>query len=226
MAGEGQEKVRRRVAFCPTCGNTAPQRILLTHTYVSTWYREDGSSHRDGPDLIAHFCVCETCSAPLLYDGIDPDEVGGDWPQLRYPEPAELDNDVPLSIHKIYAQAAKCKPGAPLAFAILIRKALEAICDDRGVEKPNRKEGDLFHRLQKLQARGDIPPTLAKMSDVLRTIGNTAAHEAPDGITVPMTWAIDEFFRAIVEYVYVAPAKIAKFESRLKRAKDGRERGA
>lgn len=67
-----------------------------------------------------------------------------------------------------------------------------------------------------LQERGDIPSTLAKMTDVLRTLGNTAAHEAPDEITVPMTWAIDEFFRAIVEYVYIAPAKLETFQKRIR----------
>jgi len=215
-------KERRRVGFCPSCGNTAPQRIVHTHRYTTTWYREDGSSHRDGPDMIAHFCVCETCDAPLLYDGIDPTEVGGNWTPLAYPTPAEYGNEVPLAVHKIYEQASKCKERAPLGFAVLIRKALEAICDDRGIEKP-RREGDLFHRLKKLEARGDIPPTLARMSDVLRTLGNTAAHDAPEEITVPMTWAIDEFFRAIVEYVYVAPAKIEKFEKRMRRTRSARD---
>ncbi|HJQ39963.1 MAG TPA: DUF4145 domain-containing protein [Thermoanaerobaculia bacterium] len=135
---------------------------------------------------------------------------------MVYPKPVALGHEVPVAIHQIYAQAAKCKFDAPLAFAILIRKSLEAICDDRGIHKPKGKEGDLYHRLRMLQERGDIPSTLAKMTDVLRTLGNTAAHEAPDEITVPMTWAIDEFFRAIVEYVYIAPAKLETFQKRIR----------
>jgi hypothetical protein len=163
----------------------------------------------------------------VLYDGIDPFEVDTDWPELAYPVPAGFGNEVPRTIHQIYAQAVKCKPEAPLAFAILIRRALEAICDDRGIGKGKGKSANLFRRLEKLVEAEKIPPVLAKMTDVLRTIGNAAAHSGPDEITVPMTWAIDEFFRAIVEYVYVAPAKIAKFEKTVERTKNAREkRGA
>ncbi|HEX9128919.1 MAG TPA: DUF4145 domain-containing protein, partial [Gemmatimonadaceae bacterium] len=173
--------------------------------------------------MLAYLCICETCDAPVLYDGIDPFEIDGDWPSQVYPVPAGFGTEVPLPVRRIYDQASKCKDSAPLGFVILIRKALEAICDDRGIAKPKGREGDLFHRLQKLRASGDIPPTLARMTDVIRTLGNAAAHEARDEITVPMTWPVDEFFRAIVEYVYIAPAKLDKFEKSLERrhAHDG-----
>jgi hypothetical protein len=174
----------------------------------------------------AVFCVCETCDAPVFYDGIDPREVDARWSPLVYPRVPEFGNEVPASVQKIYAQAKKCKQSAPIAFAVLIRKALEAICIDRGVQADTNKKKNLYSRLAVLVERGDIPPTLAKMSDVLRTIGNTAAHDSPDEVTVPMTWAIDEFFEAIVEYVYIAPAKLEKFEKRQAKAKAKKSRGA
>jgi hypothetical protein len=162
-----------------------------------------------------------------LYDGIDPRELDfPSWPQLVYPRVADYDDAVPSAVQKIYHQAISCKQQSPLAFAILIRKALEAICDERGVEKGKRKERNLSVRLQKLIAKAQIPPILAKMTDVLRTLGNTAAHDAPDDVTVPMTWAIDDFFQAIVEYVYVAPSKLAEFEERLAKIKNVKSGGA
>lgn len=220
-------KTRRHVGFCPTCGNTAPQRVVDAHLYSGTWYSEEGRPRRGLPDLYAVYCICETCDAPVLYDGIDPRELDfPSWPQLVYPRVADYDDAVPSAVQKIYHQAISCKQQSPLAFAILIRKALEAICDERGVEKGKRKERNLSVRLQKLIAKAQIPPILAKMTDVLRTLGNTAAHDAPDDVTVPMTWAIDDFFQAIVEYVYVAPSKLAEFEERLAKIKNVKSGGA
>jgi hypothetical protein len=224
MSAESKQKQVRHIGFCPSCGNTAPQKVVATHLYSTTWYSEDDRAHRDGPDMWTAFCLCETCDAPVLYDGIDPRELDQSWSPLVYPRVPEFGSEVPATVRKIYAQASRCKEPSPLAFAILIRKALEAICDDRGIEKGAGKKHDLYHRLNALVARGDIPPTLAKMSDVLRTIGNTAAHDAPDEVTAPMTWAIDDFFQAIIEYVYIAPAKLAKFAKRLARKK--KESGA
>ncbi|MFT3788351.1 MAG: DUF4145 domain-containing protein [Tepidisphaeraceae bacterium] len=99
---------------------------------------------------------------------------------------------------------------APNAFAVMIRRALEEICDDRGVNGRN-----LVEKLRELAKRGDMPPTLAEVTTVLRTLGNVGAHVSGASITVPQTWAIDEFFRAIVEYVYVAPHKLASFRKKL-----------
>src|SRR5229473_1329120 len=86
------KKVFRHVGFCPSCGNTAPQRVVQSHRYGTTWtwYGEDDRGHRGGPDLLAFFCVCETCDAPLLYDGIDPFEDDSDWPPLVYPKLVEF----------------------------------------------------------------------------------------------------------------------------------------
>lgn len=202
---------KRHVGFCPTCGNTAPQRVIHTHTYGIKWYGDSGAGHFGGPDIYAIYCICETCNAPVLYNDVDPAENGAAWPSLAYPSVTEYGREVPLNIRITYEQAVKCKSHSPIAFAVLIRKAVEGICDDRGIER----RGNLQARLKRLAERGNIPPVLAKMTDVLRTLGNAAAHEGPHAVTVPMTWSIEEFFKAVVEYVYVAPARLAEFEASL-----------
>ena len=93
---------------------------------------------------------------------------------------------------------------------------MEAICDDR-----KARAAPLGKRLKELAERGEIPPVLAEMSDVLRTVGNSAAH-ALQPVTQPMTWAIDEFFRRVVEYVYVAPSQLAKFKQELAKLRETR----
>lgn len=89
---------------------------------------------------------------------------------------------------------------------MLIRRALEALCDDRQVSA-----GSLHSRLAKLAENGEIPPVLVEITTVLRTLGNSGAHNTDQKVTVPMTWQMDKFFRSLVEYVYVAPARLAEF---------------
>jgi hypothetical protein len=207
---------RKHVAFCPHCGNRAPQRIVFEHTYRDTWYGDDGKEipHDEGPDSEAIVCICETCNGVLVYDGVTYSD-SGHWPELMYPRNTSLPSSVPGAVRRIYGEAAIVKQNAPNAFAIMVRKGLEAICDDRAAP-----EGSLAVRLKYLVEKGEMPPVLAELTDVLRVVGNAAAHGSLQTITAPMTWAIDEFFRAIVEYVYVAPRKVAEFRDRLSSIKD------
>lgn len=207
-------KPSRHIDFCPHCGNRCPQRVELVHSYRESWYGQDGMELPDdeGPNSEAIICICETCNSVLLYDGIDREEAGH-WPELRYPRDVQLHVAAPKVVRAIYREAALVKRNAPNAFAILIRKGLEAICDDRGVP-----QGSLASRLKHLSNNGEVPPVLAEVTDVLRIVGNTAAHGALQAITPPMTWAIDDFFRTIVEYVYVAPSKLEEFKAKLSRA--------
>lgn len=108
MAIESKKRARH-VGFCPTCGNTAPQQVIADHLYSTTWYAEDGGSHRNGPEMWAVFCVCETCNAPLFYDGIDPRELGTSWSPLVYPQLADFGHEVPATVQKIYVQAIRCQ---------------------------------------------------------------------------------------------------------------------
>jgi hypothetical protein len=58
------------------------------------------------------------------------------------------------------------------------------------------------------------------MTSVLRTLGNEAVHEGKE-VSVYTTWLLDDFFKAIVEYIYVAPSKLARFERHLTDAESG-----
>lgn len=201
---------QKLVAFCPHCGNTAPQRLLLAQQYQGTWYSTESGEQNDDDEIPVStnfVAVCETCGDILLYH----DAIGDFGPaeftsaDLLWPK-FVLPDSVPSSVRKCYEEAARIKHVAPNAFATQIRRALEAICDDRGA-----KDGHLQQRLKGLVSQGAIPPTLAEMSDALRLIGNTGAHMSDEGVKPIQVMAIDDFFRAIVEYVYIAPRKLKDF---------------
>ena len=205
----------RHVDFCPHCGNRAPQRVVFEHSYQDAWFSSSGDMlpKDEGPESEAIICVCETCAGILVYDGIAYSESGA-WPELVYPRGASIHRSAPKTVQAIYREAATIKTNAPNAFAILIRKGLEAICDDRGAPT-----GSLADRLRFLARKGEIPPVLSEVTDALRLLGNTAAHGSLQVIKPPMTWAIDDLFRAVVEYVYVAPSKLEALNKRLMQAR-------
>ena len=176
----------------------------------------DGALSDDNLPCAYYVAVCETCNEILLYHSFIDIVEDKDFhrSELIWPDPGVLHQSVPKTIAVCYSEAARIKNLAPNAFAVQIRRAVEALCDDRGAKK-----GNLQSRLQDLASRGEIPPILAEMTDVLRLLGNIGAHAADQNIKPGHVPAIDNFFRAIIEYVYVAPSKLNEFQEMMKSLK-------
>jgi hypothetical protein len=163
--------------------------------------------------------TCGTCQGLLLYwtQG-DPSDEGESGPQnyfqdakLLWPEHVTSENVLPAAVAAIYAEATIVKRLSPNSFAVQIRRALEAICTERGV-----KSDSLYKMLSELARRGDLPPVLAEMTDVLRLLGNMGAHASDQPVKASQVDALDEFFRAVIEYIYIAPDRLRRFQKRLK----------
>ena len=164
----------------------------------------------DGTYIVSR---CETCSRILVYSGVL--EFEDSWEtkygDLVYPQPSSFSDSVPKRIRSVYQEALRVKNHSPLAFVILARRILEEICSDKGVYK-----GNLADSLDQLAAQDIIPKTLAEASSLIRLVGNVGAHRSDTRINALHVFPIDDFLKAIVEYVYVAPAKIAEFKRRFK----------
>jgi hypothetical protein len=130
---------------------------------------------------------------------------------ILYPvEKAPLTN-LPETIGKRYKAALKAKNIEPSVCAVMIGRTLEAICNYE-----NAPGKTLSEKLNNLVRLDRIPKTLAEMAHQLRQIRNLGAHDAEDEVTeedVPISL---DFLEAILEYLYVAPAKIAAVQARLK----------
>lgn len=197
------------IGFCPHCSNTAPQKLI---DYSVSLHNDDGAHNY-------FFTQCLTCLEALVYRHIDPRNTSPeishgrfklDQYELMWPQPGDLHPSVPESVRRIYSEASAIKSRAPNAFANQIRRSLEALCKDRGTNKRV-----LAQSLKELSSRGEIPPTLADMTDVLRQLGNIGSHAGDQEIDPDYVDVIDDFFRAIVEYVYIAPHKVNEFKARL-----------
>ncbi|WP_397570386.1 DUF4145 domain-containing protein [Schlesneria sp. T3-172] len=200
---------KKWVTYCPHCGNDAPQVLVGNCSKVVP---RDSSHH--------YFLLqCQTCSEVLLYRQLDWRQLHSigaierfetDDFQLVWPRLSVLDVCVPFSVQKIYSEASRIKLHSPNGFAGLIRRAMEAICNDRNAEGRN-----LATKLKNLADRGEIPTTLSEISTVLRKLGNIGVHEGEEDIPQEYVVVIDDFFRVIVEYVYTARIKVEEFKQQL-----------
>jgi hypothetical protein len=204
----------RRIAYCTHCGNRAPQELIHTQRYLErAWSYPEGKKTK--PSRWSMFvAVCDTCNQLLLYENAGDQTVPEhfDKCELVFPRPSRVSIAVPREIAAIYEEAIRIKELAPNAFAVQIRRALEALASDKGIKK-----GTLQVQLNQLVKNGDIPPNLARASDLLRTLGNVGAHASSQSVHPLLAHTIDEFFRAVIEYVYVAPKRLADFEEQMDR---------
>lgn len=185
----------------------------MQHYESVGWAIEDGDAvPYDGSYFVAR---CETCKEVLLYHSIPSEDFNS--AELIWPD-AGLDKTVPKEISRIYDEAIRIKHIAPNAFAVQIRRALEALCKDRGT-----KHRTLDDQLEELAERGEIPKTLSEASDIVRLIGNVGAHASSIEVHPLQATAIDNFFKAIVEYVYISPARIREFKERMNQYKKSQE---
>ena len=201
-----------RISYCPHCGNTGPHQLVHTQEYLERFWRgfSDPKEHRDEP-FVEYVAVCQTCNQVLVYGG--PEYVSFNEADLEWPT-VGLHSSVPKRVRHIYNEASRIQQIAPNAFAVQIRRALEAVCIERGATK-----GNLVHNIQELAKRGEIPKTLAEASDLLRLIGNVGAHAGDRDVHPLQAHALDKFFKVIIEYLYVSPSMIQEFRAGMEKSK-------
>lgn len=205
------------VLYCPHCGNTSVQTKLLNQRYTerSYWGSE---AEEETHDALYTVTRCETCAQLLVYseceDFTDDTPIG----DLVFPKQSAFSDAVPENVRRVYHEALRVKQASPTAFVILARRVLEEICRAKGVTRPS-----LSQALGELAAQGVIPKTLTEASALIRLVGNAGAHASEIRITVPLVWAVDDFVKAVIEYLFVAPSRIEQFKASLGRSGSGEE---
>jgi hypothetical protein len=119
-----------------------------------------------------------------------------------------------VRIREIYAEAKGVQKKSPSSFVVLIGRALEEICREKKTPK-----GSLQAQLRLLVKSENIPPVFAEMSDIMREMRNLGAHEDDVKVRVTDTWRLNEFFLALIEYLYVAPYRLKQFKEALDKLK-------
>jgi hypothetical protein len=137
--------------------------------------------------------------------------------ELLWPQNGRLHPSVPARVQRCYEEAAAIKRRAPNAFANQIGRALESLCEDRGATKRT-----LAENLRELADRREIPEVLVTMTDIIRMFRNLGSHAAEESVQPDDVDAIDDFFRAVIEYVYVAPFRVNEVQTRVSQLRNRR----
>ncbi|HVB20946.1 MAG TPA: DUF4145 domain-containing protein [Ktedonobacteraceae bacterium] len=156
-------------------------------------------------------CFMPTIQQNTLYAGF----LYKEWPtvtEILYPSLKTPLSNLPLLVERRYQAALKVRNIEPSACAVLVGRTLEAVCHH---EKAAGRT--LADKINNLLTTNRIPKTLAEMAGQLRQIRNLGAHDAEDEVTDEDVLIILDFLEAILEYLYVAPAKIAAVQARLKK---------
>lgn len=207
------------IRYCVHCGHGSPQKIVHEKDYISDWVEMDGD---EVPLMhgIYYVSMCVTCNNLLLYANDFIDEYSKKYSKIElfrkanllWPNVERLDtSSIPKEIIDIYSEASKIKFLSPGSFVVQIRRALEAICIDQGV-----MGGRTLHdNLRELTSIGKLPPLLSEVTNVIKVIGNAGAHVTENSICQSHAKIVDDFFKVVLEYLYVAPAKLKKFKEEI-----------
>lgn len=148
---------------CPHCGNVGTFETIYDDIYCNNDKGEPiviGIKKCPNPNCGGHVFVIYDYGSRSVLDS---------YPMTR------LDfnrDDIPIKIAETFEEAIICHANkCYIASAIMVRKTLELLCKDKGAEGRNLKE-----RIQALIETITMPKELKEGMDVLRVLGNNAAH--------------------------------------------------
>lgn len=199
-------------SLCPHCGNVTFQRQVTSEGDYRTYVCDIcGDTTFQKVNIIQVERITPRGKKVL----IEQEQLEQLWPML-----SALPNEVPERVRKIYEEAVSIRTKSPSSFVVQIRRALEAVANER-----KAPSGSLYNQVEWLIKNNLLPETFGKMAQITRLIGNLGAHDADMDVRLEDTEVVDEFFRAAIEYIYIAPAKVIKLNDLLKAAGKVRQTG-
>ena len=200
------------ICKCGHCGNIADGKVVASYDNIRS-YSDNIRSWEAG--LIWELVRCPNCDDINLrlidfHTGAEP-EIGRRAAKILYPSVIESPQGVPAEIDKAYQAALKVRHVDANAFAVLLRRVIEAVCQDRAA-----KGKHLINKLQDLARNGDIPAKLSDIAHGIRKLGNVGAHYDED-LTPAEATLLNDLCKALLEYVYTAPKQIEQVRLSLER---------
>ena len=201
---------------CLRCQNVAPMRVVgRVADTVETDY-EDGPPVEHG--TLYEVLSCPKCKEITIRSGrwndmMEPE----DWhAKIIYPGERQNIEGLPPSVEKEYQAAEQVSHISANAYAVLLGRVLDVVCDDR-----NASGETLHERLSDLANRHEIPKNLADMAHNLRQLRNVGAHADLGALTEEEVPVLAALCRAVLEYVYSAPRLVDRVEKLVAKIKAG-----
>jgi Domain of unknown function (DUF4145) len=211
------EQIYRQNIKCPHCRNTVTMPIVASYSQVQE-HGANGRSFVWSEGNVFQILKCPACDGVTFQRGYFNDQFPEEWqPAILYATEAKKVDGLPPEIERAYTAALVVKSIEAHAFAVLVRRLLEMICQDKRAQGRN-----LFEQLKSLAQTGVIPQQLIDIASGLRTFGNIGAHAAGAQLSENEVPVIDALCRAILEYVYGAPHLVRLAQETLDKVKGTR----
>jgi hypothetical protein len=164
-------------------------------------------------DVRVSLLRCEHCKEPALVSQSDWDQNGAwdqDPAQLWPAAERQLSAAVPHRLRNVHAEARRCfGVQAYTAASVMVRRTLEGLCEDHGVEARSLVEG-----LRALAAKGLVEGRFLEWAQELRVLGNNAAHFTGGMISREDAGDALDLAEALLDYIYVFSDRFEKFKAR------------
>jgi hypothetical protein len=139
--------------------------------------------------------ICNNCQNPVLVKN-DGEEI---YPR---PFPTPTDSRIPEPMRQDLIEAKFCfSIDAYRACAVMARRTIQNACIDKGATK-----NELIQQINELQANGVITRDLREWADVVRWVGNDAAHPDKDTVEIDDAEDILSLAEQFLQVLYVAPS--------------------
>lgn len=217
---EKQQKGYTSKLKCLHCGNTAPMEIVAKHSNIhaeSTPGPEEDETFEWEEGELYRLLSCQGCGKVMLqrdyYDSKYEDLFDEATPEAYttlYPQPDTMPKVLPRKVKTEYDAAIAVKPISANAYAVLLGRVFDEVCEDR---KASGKT--LAERLADLATKGEIPRPLAEMAHGLRQLRNVGAHADLGTLSPHEIDLLDTILRAILEYLYRAPRLVEEVKKLL-----------
>lgn len=212
MLDETEPKLSSEPIKCGHCGNESMMYVIVDKTEppIKT---EQGVTWK--------ILRCPSCYDVnvLQHEFVDDEDFDSSgWisrrqylrPIALYPTRRKAFNHLPSTVERAYEVALKTYGIEPIAFAVLVGRTLEFVCQERSA-----KGRDLNAMLKDLVAKGELPEVIANMAHGLRFFRNISAHASEIEVSREDAAVLRDLCEAVLEYVYEAPSMIKQLEERI-----------
>jgi hypothetical protein len=202
----GNMSMNSRAFICPWCESPAVAELHGT----ATW---DGCEKGEPITQPVEFRLvrCSECGNVSLQTREDwGDGFEADQPVFAYPAKRRLSSDVPVPLHREFAEAQKCFSATAYgATVVMVRRVLEGVCRENNVGHKT-----LAVSLKELEQQGLIDGTLSDWATALRILGNEGAHYTGDQVSRNDAEDSLAFAEALLDHIYVLRKRFNEFKSR------------
>lgn len=202
------------VEECMFCGNKTKLDILGVYdddVYIENYNEETDESFDEWVQATTWMMLkCHVCdSISLGTEFVDKNLGSNDltYFSMVYPEQSFKSYQLPKNVYNAYMAAIKAQHIDGAICLLSLRRTLEIICKEQG-----ETAGNLVSKVKRLADKGVLPEVLREASDLVRDLGNAAAHGDNVKFTSLEIERMIEFTGSIIEYIYILPMKIKKLK--------------